>query len=78
MTISEEAVVRIGVFVAEGGWLVTHPAVQSRFAVRDEALAAARRLAHLEAWRGREAEVFVQERLDARLGSAAYEGWAAL
>ena len=64
---SEEAVVRIGVFMARGGWLVAHPAVQSRHAIRDEALAAARRLTHLEAWRGRKAEVLVQERLDVRL-----------
>ena len=37
-------VVQIGVLAAETGWLLTHPAVQSRFADREEALTAARRI----------------------------------
>jgi hypothetical protein len=62
-------VVQIGVFAAQNGWLLTHPRVQSRFADRDEALAAARRLAHLESWRGREVDMTVQERVGAELSS---------
>ena len=78
------AVVRIGVFAAQDGWLLTHPAVQSRFDGREEALAAARRLAHLETWRGRHTEILVQDSPYAGLtdlGSrpeADQEGWAAL
>lgn len=55
------AVVQIGVFAAQEGWLLTHPNVQSRFDDREEALAAARRLAHLENWRGNAVDVLVQE-----------------
>jgi hypothetical protein len=62
-------VVQIGVFAAQNGWLLTHPRVQSRFADREEALAAARRLAHLESWRGREVDMTVQERVGAELSS---------
>jgi hypothetical protein len=54
-------VVQIGVFAAQEGWLLTHPSVQSRFEDRDEAMAAARRLAHLESWRGRDVDLLVQE-----------------
>jgi hypothetical protein len=54
-------VVQIGVFAAQEGWLLTHPSVQSRFEDRDEAMAAARRLAHLESWRGRDVDMLVQE-----------------
>jgi hypothetical protein len=62
--------VQIGVFAALNGWLVTHPQVQGRYARREEAMAAARRLAHLESWRGREVDVLVQAPLDARLARA--------
>jgi hypothetical protein len=64
---SVQPAVQIGVFAAQNGWLLTHPAVQSRFEDRDEALAAALRLAHLENWRGRIVDVLVQDGLDARL-----------
>jgi hypothetical protein len=60
-------VVQIGVFASRQGWLLTHPAVQSRFEDRDDAMAAARRLAHLECWRGREVDMQVQEPLSAEL-----------
>jgi hypothetical protein len=60
-------IVHIGVFAAWDGWLLTHPAQQSRFDDRDEALAAARRLAHLEHWRGREVDLLVQEAPGAEL-----------
>jgi hypothetical protein len=56
-------VVQIGVFAAQDGWLLKHPAVQSRFEDREEAMAAARRLAHLESWRGREVDMLVEERV---------------
>lgn len=62
-------IVRIGVFAARDGWLLTHPDVQGRFEDRDEAVAAARRLAHLETWRGREVDVQVQESPNAPLAS---------
>jgi hypothetical protein len=60
-------VVPIGVFAAHDGWLITHPDVQSRFEDRDEAMAAARRLAHLENWRGRQVDMLVQEHVNAAL-----------
>jgi len=60
-------VIQIGVFAAKEGWLLSHPALQGRFEDRDEAMAAARRLAHLECWRGRRADVLVQEPLSAQL-----------
>jgi hypothetical protein len=62
-------VVRIGVFVAGDGWLMIHPAVQGRFERREEALAAARRLAHLETWRGRMVGLVAQDPQDLRLAS---------
>jgi hypothetical protein len=62
-------VVQIGVLAAETGWLLTHPAVQSRFADREEALTAARRLAHLETWRGHEVDVQVQDPVSAEIAS---------
>ncbi|CAN7408073.1 hypothetical protein LJR225_002601 [Phenylobacterium sp. LjRoot225] len=62
-------VVQIGVFAAREGWLLTHPDVQGRFADRDEAMAAARRLAHLESWRGRDVNMLVQEPLSAEVAS---------
>jgi hypothetical protein len=55
-------VVQIGVYAARDGWLLTHPSVQSRFEDREEALAAAQRLAHLESWRGHLVDVLVEER----------------
>lgn len=60
-------VVQIGVFAAQEGWLLTHPSVQSRFEDRNDALAAARRLAHLESWRGRDVDMLVQEPHSAQL-----------
>jgi hypothetical protein len=63
------AVVQIGVFAAHDGWLLTHPVVQSRFENREEALAAAQRLAHLEAWRGFAVDVLTQDPMDSRLES---------
>jgi hypothetical protein len=54
-------VVQIGVSAAQDGWLLTHPRVQSRFEDREEAVAAARRLAHLECWRGCDVDLQVQE-----------------
>ena len=60
-------VVQIGVFSAGDGWLMTHPAVQGRFERRDDALAAARRLAHLETWRGRRVDLTAQAPDDPRL-----------
>jgi hypothetical protein len=62
-------VVQIGVFAAQDGWLLTHPSVQSRFEDREEALAAAKRLAHLESWRGRDVAMLVQEHLSAEVAS---------
>lgn len=62
-------VVQIGVFAAQEGWLLTHPAVQGRFEDRDEAMAAARRLAHLESWRGRDVDMLVQEPHDHQLAT---------
>lgn len=62
-------VIQIGVFAAQEGWLLTHPRVQGRFDDREDALAAARRLAHLESWRGREVDMLVQESLDAEAAS---------
>lgn len=58
---SQRPVVKIGVFAAQQGWLLTHPSVQSRFEARDDAMAAAKRLAHLETWRGRQVDILVQE-----------------
>jgi hypothetical protein len=55
-------VVQIGVFAAKEGWLLTHPNLESRFEDRDEAMAAARRLAHLETWRGHDVDVHIQAR----------------
>jgi hypothetical protein len=71
MTLSESPrqVVQIGVFAAENGWLLTHPRVQSRFDDREEAMAAAKRLAHLESWRGCEVDMLVQEYLSAEVAS---------
>jgi len=63
------AVVQIGVFAAVDGWLLTHPNVQGRFADRNEAMAAARRLAHLESWRGHAVDLHVQEPFSAELAS---------
>lgn len=62
-------VVQIGVFAAQEGWLLTHPAVQSRFEHRAEAMAAARRLAHLESWRGCRVDMLVQEPIGAEIAS---------
>jgi hypothetical protein len=62
-------VIQIGVFAAKEGWLLSHPALQSRFEDRDEAMAAARRLAHLENWRGRRVDMLVQEPLSAQLAA---------
>lgn len=61
--------VQIGVFAAQHGWLLTHPAVQGRFDDRDEAVAAARRLAHLENWRGCDVAMLVQEAIGAQVAA---------
>ena len=62
-------VVQIGVFAAQEGWLLTHPRVQSRFEDREEAVAAAKRLAHLENWRGRDVDMLVQDGVSAEVAS---------
>lgn len=62
-------VIQIGVFAAPEGWLLTHPRVEGRFEDREDALAAARRLAHLENWRGRQVDMLVQEALGAEVAS---------
>ena len=62
-------VVRIGVFAAQEGWLLTHPSVEGRFEAWEDARAAARRLAHLECWRGREVDMLVQESVGAEVAS---------
>jgi hypothetical protein len=62
-------VVQIGVFAAQNGWLLTHPSVQSRFEDKEEAMAAARRLAHLESWRGNQVDVLVQQALGGEVAS---------
>lgn len=69
LTDAPRPVIQIGVFAAQGGWLLSHPAVQGRFEHRDDAMAAARRLAHLENWRGRHVDMLVQEPLDAKLAA---------
>jgi hypothetical protein len=61
--------IQIGVFAARNGWLLTHPNVQTRYTDRDEAMAAARRLAHLENWRGHAVDVLVQDQATARVAS---------
>jgi hypothetical protein len=66
-TETPRATIQIGVFAAQDGWLLTHPNVQSRFEDREEAMAAARRLAHLENWRGHEVDVLVQDYLSAQV-----------
>ena len=66
-TDAAKPVVQIGVFAARDGWLLAHPNVQSRFEDRDEAIAAARRLAHLESWRGRTVDMLVHDRMSAEL-----------
>jgi hypothetical protein len=68
-TETQSQVVQIGVFAARDGWLLTHPRVQSRFEDREECMAAAMRLAHLENWRGREVDMLVQEQLSAEVAS---------
>jgi hypothetical protein len=62
-------VIHIGVFAAREGWLLTHPNVQSRFEDLEEAMAAARRLAHLESWRGHAVDVLVQDRFSSEVAS---------
>jgi hypothetical protein len=62
-------VVQIGVFASQDGWLLTHPRVHSRFEDKDDALAAARRLANLESWRGRVVDLLVQEHVSAEARS---------
>lgn len=66
-SIDAHDVVQIGVFAAKEGWLLTHPNVQSRFEDREEAMAAARRLAHLETWRGHDVDMLVQEPNSSRM-----------
>lgn len=58
---SISSVVQIAVFASPEGWRLIHPAVESRFEQQEEAIAAARRLAHLECWRGRRVSLSVEE-----------------
>jgi len=58
---SSQAVVQIEVFARPEGWQLTHPAVESRFETQEDALAAARRLAHLESWRGRHVNLRLED-----------------
>ncbi len=60
-TQSIETVVEIAVFARPEGWHLIHPAVESRFERQEEAIAAARRLAHLESWRGHQVNLWVDE-----------------
>jgi hypothetical protein len=69
MTTEARQVVQIGVFAARDGWLLTHPRVQSRFEDREQAMEAARRLAHLESWRGCDVDMTVQEPVGAEVAS---------
>jgi hypothetical protein len=52
---------RLGVFATMRGWLLARADRQELFATRADAIAAARRQAHLARWRGSEAEVVAQD-----------------
>jgi hypothetical protein len=53
---------RFGVFATIRGWLLADPDRIQDFDTRTEAVAAARRLAHVTRWRGARAEVLAQDR----------------
>ena len=53
---------RFGVFATIRGWLLADDVSGETFASRRDAVATARRLAHLARWRGGRAEVLAQDR----------------
>jgi hypothetical protein len=53
---------RFGVFATIRGWLLADDVSGETFATRSDAVATARRLAHLARWRGGRAEVLAQDR----------------
>lgn len=53
---------RFGVFATVRGWLLADDASSETFATRTDAVAMARRLAHVARWRGVRAEVVAQDR----------------
>ena len=53
---------RFGVFATIRGWLLADPDRVQDFDTRTEAVAAARRMAHVTRWRGAKAEVVAQDR----------------
>jgi len=53
---------RFGVFATIRGWLLADPDRVQDFDSRTEAVAAARRMAHVTRWRGARAEVVAQDR----------------
>jgi hypothetical protein len=58
---------RLGVFATLRGWLLADAGRRETFEHRADAVATARRLAHVARWRGGEAEVLAQERAGGRL-----------
>jgi hypothetical protein len=54
---------RFGVFATDRGWLLADAQQGETFELRTDAVATARRLAHVARWRGGEAEVLAQDRL---------------
>jgi hypothetical protein len=54
---------RFGVFATIRGWLLADAQQGETFETRTDAVATARRLAHVARWRGGEAEVLAQDRL---------------
>ncbi len=53
---------RFGVFATIRGWLLADADSGETFATRTDAVASARRLAHVARWRGDAAEVLAQDR----------------
>jgi hypothetical protein len=53
---------RFGVFATIRGWLLADDVSGETFSTRNDAVATARRLAHLARWRGARAEVVAQDR----------------
>ena len=53
---------RIGVFATIRGWLLADGVSGETFPTRNDAVATARRLAHVARWRGGRAEVVAQDR----------------
>jgi len=58
---------RFGVFATIRGWLLADAVHGETFETRNDAVASARRLAHLARWRGGEAEVVAQDQLGGAL-----------